>query len=130
MNTVANQLLYLSPNEVRKTLPSYVVSEVVMSTAINSLNQLIRLTNDRIALAYSEYEMIPFTVSDLLRCKCSGKVEEVLQVIRKLQDHKKLKIVRIKDRLDTQNEDFLINIKLNDCPIICEVQVGFKSGAD
>jgi len=108
------------------------VSEIVASTAINNLNKLIHtiVSINHEHNYHRGFEVIPFDVGDLLRCKCSGTPSEVLAVIRKLENHDKLEIVRIKDRLDTQNEDFLINIKLNNCPLICEVQVGFKSSLD
>lgn len=77
-----------------------------------------------------DLEFIRFSVSDLLRCKCSGTVSEVIEVMKRLQKHDQLTIVRIKDRLKTGNQDFLVNVKMKNCGVLCEIQVGFKSDAD
>jgi hypothetical protein len=69
-------------------------------------------------------------VSDLLRCKCSGTVSEVVEVINKIKKHDRLQIVRIKNRMNTGNQDFLVNFKMKDCGVLCEVQVGFKTKED
>jgi hypothetical protein len=57
-------------------------------------------------------------------------VPEVIEVMKRLQNHEKFKVVRIKDRLNTGNQDFLVNLKMKDCGVLCEVQVGFKTQAD
>jgi hypothetical protein len=35
----------------------------------------------------------------------------------------RLTVYRVKNRIDTSNKDFLINVKLNGTPILCEVQL-------
>jgi hypothetical protein len=54
-------------------------------------------------------------------------MSEAVEVIKRLQNHDRLQIVRIKNRIMTGNQDFLVNVKMKDCGVICEVQVGFKT---
>lgn len=64
-----------------------------------------------------------FNVADLLRCRCSGTLSEIRIVYDNLCRHPELTIYRIKNRLDTSNRDFLLNVKINDTPMLCEVQL-------
>jgi hypothetical protein len=52
------------------------------------------------------------------------------QVINKMNYNSNIKVLRIKNRLDTGNRDFLINFVFNDCKLICELQVGIKDRGD
>ena len=62
-------------------------------------------------------------MSDLLRCKCSGDPNQIKKVYEKLA--RNFPIVRVKNRLKTSNNDFLVNFKFNE--LTCEVQLGFKT---
>lgn len=72
---------------------------------------------------YKDFEFVTFTISDLLRCKCSGSLAEIKEVWKRLNSHSKLRVYRVKNRLDTSNRDFLVNARLNDTPILCEIQL-------
>jgi hypothetical protein len=58
-----------------------------------------------------------------LRCKCSGTLKEIKEVWDKINSHPKFKVYRVKNRLDTSNRDFLINVQLKGTPILCEIQL-------
>ena len=73
-------------------------------------------------------EFVPFSVMDLLRAKCSGTLDEIKQVLNKLEKHSDIQLIRVKNRLDTGNRDFLINFSFTGCNLICELQVGLKDG--
>jgi hypothetical protein len=75
-------------------------------------------------------QLIPFNVSDILRCKCSCTIHDMGQVIKKMNQHNSIKVLRIKNRLLTENRDFLINFIFKDCKLICELQVGIKDKDD
>jgi hypothetical protein len=77
-----------------------------------------------------DQELITFSVSDLLRSKCSGTIAEIKEVIKNIQKKEGVKIVRIKNRLETGNRDFLINFMFGECKLICEVQVGLKDSSE
>lgn len=64
-----------------------------------------------------------FGVYDLLRAKCTGTKEEITEVYANLVESKQLKVVRVKNRLDSINRDFLVNVKLVGTPLLCEVQL-------
>lgn len=59
----------------------------------------------------------------MLRCKCSGSLAEMKEVWLRLSTHPKLRVYRVKNRLDTSNRDFLINARLMGTPILCEIQL-------
>jgi hypothetical protein len=44
-------------------------------------------------------EFVPFSVMDLLRSKCSGSIEDMRKVLKNLQEHPKIQLVRVKNRL-------------------------------
>ena len=41
-----------------------------------------------------------------------------------LDKNSNFKIIRVKNRLQTGNRDFLINMKFKNTPLICELQLG------
>jgi hypothetical protein len=47
-------------------------------------------------------------------------------VINNLLSNKDITIVRVKNRFDTGNRDYLINFVFKGCKLVCEVQVGLK----
>ena len=64
-----------------------------------------------------------FSVGDLLRSKCSGTLAEIKQVYLNLSTNPRFTVYRIKNRLDTSNRDFLVNVKLANSPLLCEIQL-------
>lgn len=67
--------------------------------------------------------MVTFTISDLLRSKCVGSLEEIKQVYHTLKSHPRLEVYRVKNRIDTSNKDFLVNVRLRGTPMLCEIQL-------
>jgi hypothetical protein len=72
---------------------------------------------------------VSFSIFDILRAKCFGTIDEVRKVVKNLTTHKAIKVVRVKNRLNTGNRDFLINFIFGECKLVCEVQVGLKSAS-
>jgi hypothetical protein len=66
---------------------------------------------------------VRFSVGDLLRSKCSGTLAEIKQVYLNLSTNPRFTVYRIKNRLDTSNRDFLVNVKLTNSPLLCEIQL-------
>lgn len=52
----------------------------------------------------------PFKVFDLFRGKCSGSHQQIKQVYENLKRSAVFKIIQVKNRIDTPNRDFLINM--------------------
>lgn len=48
----------------------------------------------------------------------------------KLSNHEKLTIYRVKNRMDTGNKDFLVNVKMNGTPLLCEIQLAIIDKED
>jgi len=72
----------------------------------------------------SQIDMISFGVMDLLRCKCIGSKEEILRIYEQLQTRTDyFEIIRVKNKLNEGTRDILINLKLKDSFLICEVQL-------
>lgn len=78
---------------------------------------------------YKDFELVSFSISDLLRCKCTGSLKEIKEVWAKLSNHEQLKVYRVKNRLDTSNRDFLINVQLKGTPLLCEIQLAVTEKA-
>ena len=80
----------------------------------------------------TDIQIYTFTLGDLLRCRCAGTKDQVLQVWNNLQDQKNkgiIKILRVKNRLNQATTDFLINFAFTDqkkCFFICEMQIALK----
>lgn len=84
---VRAQYDYLPLNTVRSGLTVQLLSELSSSMAIRHLNYLMESLNDSVAHTITslgnndtrdrfdpkDFKIIPFTVCDLLRAKCSGK---------------------------------------------------------
>lgn len=68
-------------------------------------------------------DLLTFSVFDLLRSKCSGTKDEIMEIYKRLRDSTYMKQIRVKNRLDTPMNDILINCKINKSPIVCEVQL-------
>ena len=68
-------------------------------------------------------DLLTFSVFDLLRSKCSGTKNEIMEIYKRLKDSKYMTQIRVKNRLDTPMNDILINCKINKSPIVCEVQL-------
>lgn len=68
--------------------------------------------------------MISFGVMDLLRCKCIGSKEEILRIYKALEERSDyFEIIRVKNKLSEGTRDILINLKLKNSFLICEVQL-------
>lgn len=52
------------------------------------------------------------------------------QVINNIVTCKDITVLRVKNRFDTGNRDYLINFVFKECKLICEVQVGLKESLD
>lgn len=85
----------------------------------------IRLDYQREKRLESDIQVFTFTLGDLLRCRCSGTKEQILQVwanLKKKEEDKEIKILRVKNRLNQPTSDFLINFAFQDpnkCFLIC-----------
>jgi hypothetical protein len=76
-------------------------------------------------------DLITFKIGDLMRCKCSSKEREILKIFQELEhvsdkDPKKLKIIRVKNRLKLGTNDILVNILYKE-KYLCEIQLAVKS---
>jgi hypothetical protein len=129
---------------VRSGLLSYILSETVENLSVNYLTFLIHFLEhisfelfkkepkpmgDVPAKKKLEFSFVSFNVADLLRSRCSGTLDEIKEVYDNLSNHPNLTIYRIKNRLDTSNRDFLINLRLNNTPMLCEVQLAITDNA-
>jgi len=75
-------------------------------------------------------DLVTFTIGDLLRCKMSSKEKEILRVYDQLKqasvrNPEKLKIIRVKNRLNKSTNDILVNVKFNNL-ITAEIQLAVK----
>jgi hypothetical protein len=75
--------------------------------------------------------LINFKIFDLLRCKCHSNESEIIYLLRRINDKSNdpndpLKIVRIKDRLNSGTRDILINAQVGK-GLVCEIQLGVTS---
>lgn len=53
---------------------------------------------------------VPFQIFDLFRGKCSGSYQEIKQVYKNLKESKVFKIIQVKNRINTPNRDYLVNM--------------------
>ena len=65
-----------------------------------------------------EPQLLTFTISDLLRCKCHSKEKEIIRIYNELQIQsilkpEEIKIIRIKNRLNKGTRDILMNVLLH-----------------
>jgi hypothetical protein len=74
-----------------------------------------------------------FNIYDLLRCKVKKRTtQEVLDLFRKMEDMsrtksgKMFKVIRVKNRFDTNNKDLLVNFRYGDV-LVAEAQLGIES---
>ena len=77
------------------------------------------------------YSFVTFTIGDLFRCKIKSREKEIVHIYHRMVDLSKtnpevMKIIRIKNRLNDNNRDILINFKLYD-KLIAEVQLAIGS---
>jgi hypothetical protein len=72
----------------------------------------------------STVDLVRFGVMDILRAKCKGSKSQLLRVYNELISKKDyFEIVRIKNKLDGGTRDVLINLKIKESFLICEVQL-------
>jgi hypothetical protein len=115
---------------------TYDIAVLYLKRQIAFLYQMHHLVYDKLVqggvnrFIKPDDELITFSVSDLLRAKCSGTIEQIRQVINNIQQKEGVKIVKIRNRLATGNRDFLINFMFGECKLVCEVQVGLKDNSD
>jgi hypothetical protein len=66
----------------------------------NSLPRAFPLKNDLLNNNVARsLEFVPFSVMDLLRAKCSGSIEDMRKVLKNLQEHPKIHLIIVKNRL-------------------------------
>lgn len=145
---------YLKMNDVKSGLLSYTLAETASNLSTNYLLFMIDLLEEaakdakrhegtvemtttdnsgntfKETVTFFDMEFVTFTISDLLRCKCTGSLANIRRVFDTLSKHPRFTVYRVKNRVDTSNKDFLVNVKLNGTPLLCEVQLAItdKSG--
>ena len=82
-----------------------------------------------------DINLVTFKIGDLMRCKCISNEDEIVRILEVLKtlsemwDNKLIKIIRVKNRLESGTRDVLINIMFNEiCP--CEIQLAVASNQD
>ena len=106
-------MLLISEN-IWKSLENYMMDTM---NVILQLFQNIRSEYHDEKLLETDIQVYTFTLGDLLRCRCAGTKDQVLQVWYNLQDQQKkgkIKILRVKNRLNQATTDFLINFAFTD----------------
>lgn len=101
-------------------LPFLTVSRIEFITRIFRTFQQEKIPNFGLL---ESLDLLTFSVFDLLRSKCSGTKNEIMEIYKRLKDSKYMTQIRVKNRLDTPMNDILINCKINKSPIVCEVQL-------
>ncbi len=64
-------------------------------------------------------ELVSFSTSDILRCKCFGTLSQLKHAHKNILNHPNLEVYKVRNRIDTSNRDFLINAKLKDSALLC-----------
>lgn len=110
-------------------LATYILSDPVSKITTGYLESLIHCLleaehNFNACSGREPISLISFGIYDLLRAKFSGTKEDIIAAYNILCESKSFKVIRIKNRLDTINKDFLINLRLVGTPLICELQLG------
>lgn len=88
---------------------------------------------DEYASEHSEiagFSLYSCTVNDLLRCKCTGKKAQIMQIydkLRELENRGELAIILVKNRLSGPTQDIIVTYKLNDCFLLCEIQLALST---
>lgn len=75
---------------------------------------------------YKKIDFINFNVFDLMRASFSGKKSQITEVFRNLktlEENSQIEIVRVKNRLSTPLNDVMINFKIHNSFVICELQL-------
>lgn len=68
--------------------------------------------------------LVTFGVMDLLRCKCIGSKSDINRIYQRIIERKDyFEVIRIKNKLNEATRDILINLKLKNSFLICEVQL-------
>ena len=102
MNEVASQYIFKYLNKLIHSLLT--IPKVAAEQAENDWERAVLTSVD----------LVTFKIGDMLRCKCACSEEEfikILGVFDSLHVHSPdiLKIIRIKNRMETENNDILIN---------------------
>ena len=90
------------------------------------VNTLSRISTYFETRFYKRLDFINFNVFDLMRASISGKKTQILEVFQNLKDAEsrdEVSLIRVKNRLNTPLNDVLINFKLKDSFIICQLQL-------
>jgi hypothetical protein len=71
--------------------------------------------NDRDKFNISSANLITLKIGDLMRCRCSTTEREFLKILAAIEEtniksSNVIKIIRIKNRLEEENNDLLINL--------------------
>jgi hypothetical protein len=66
-----------------------------------------------------------FQIMDLLRCRYIGSRHQIMRIFNSLKEHSDyFEIIRVKNKLNESTKDLLINLKIKDSFLICEMQLG------
>lgn len=137
-----SQFNYLPESTVTSGMTVNLMSGLACEVAVLYLDKLIgffysmhkkcikRIGKEGLNFVRLDRELLSFSVCDLLRARCSCTVEQITKVLHLLRTAPGVNIVRVKNRLDSGNRDFLINFTFDKCRLLCEVQVGLKDSAD
>ena len=79
----------------------------------------------------SNLHLVTFSVMDLLRCRCVGTKSEIYRIYNEIVSNTKyFEVIRVKNKLNESTRDILINLKLKNSFLICEVQLSLGESGD
>lgn len=77
----------------------------------------------------SNIDLLSFQVLDLLRCRYVGSRQEILRIFETVQSRTDyFEVIRVKNKLSQSTRDLLINFKIKDSFLICEMQLSLGEG--
>ena len=106
----------------------------LISLLIESVEEMKKAWLNKYKFKDSKYyedldiSLITFKIGDLMRCKCVSNEAEIIRILKVVKqmsercDTNLIKIIRVKDRLETGTRDILINFMF-DGIIPCEMQL-------
>lgn len=78
----------------------------------------------------SNIQLVTFGVMDLLRCKCIGSKDQIFSIYDEIKKSEHFEIIRVKNKLNESTRDILINLKLKESFLICEVQLSLGDSVE
>lgn len=110
-----------------KRLLSWTVIEKLMIV----LKKLIKTSHTLEAKFGIKLDLVKFNVTDLMRAMITGNKFEILKVfnnLKALEEANIIKILKIKNRLETPLNDAMVIFKMKSSFIICELQLILSDG--